>query len=67
MGAVFIEAESFARTGGWLVETQGMEVIKSAYLMAHGIGIPVADAETSVEIPQAGNWTVWALTRDWTA
>jgi hypothetical protein len=35
--------------------------------MAHGLGVPVADAETSCKIPRSGTWTVWVRTRDWTA
>ena len=35
--------------------------------MAHGMGVPVADAETEVEIPEAGRWTVWAYSRNWNA
>ena len=60
-----IEAESFRERGGWLIETQSMPTMGSAYLMAHGMGIPVADAVTETELP-AGNYTFWARTRDWT-
>ncbi|MBQ2709018.1 MAG: FAD-dependent oxidoreductase, partial [Clostridia bacterium] len=60
-----IEAESFLERGGWLIETQSMPTMGSAYLMAHGMGIPVADAVTETELP-AGNYTFWARTRDWT-
>ncbi|MGI6230577.1 MAG: FAD-dependent oxidoreductase, partial [Tractidigestivibacter sp.] len=38
---------------------------QSAYLLAHGIGEPVADATTEVEIPEAGEYRVWARTKDW--
>ncbi|MBE6930137.1 MAG: FAD-dependent oxidoreductase [Ruminococcaceae bacterium] len=67
MHELFIEAESFRSHGGWIVDGQSMETIHSAYLMAHGMGIPVADAETTFEIPADGVYHVWALTRDWTA
>ncbi|MBO5090285.1 MAG: FAD-dependent oxidoreductase [Clostridia bacterium] len=67
MNKIFIEAESFKNKGGWVVETQSFEVIHSAYLMAHGIGEPVADAVTDFEVQNGGKYTVWALTRDWTA
>lgn len=42
-------------------------LIGSRYLMAHGIGHPVADAGTEVDIPAAGRWTLWARTRNWNA
>ncbi len=63
----FIEAESFPQKGGWLIDQQSMETIHSAYLMAHGMGVPVADATTTFTVPEPGNYTLWALTRDWTA
>ena len=67
MSKIFIEAESFKDRGGWVVETQSFEVIHSAYLMAHGIGVPVRDAVTEFSVENDGKYTVWALTRDWTA
>ena len=64
---MLIEAESFEKLGGWVIETQSMPNIGSAYIMAHGMGIPVADAETVIEIKDEGVYTFWARTRDWTA
>ena len=43
-----VEAESFATKGGWVVDPQFVDVMGSPYLLAHGMGEPVADAETSV-------------------
>ena len=67
MTKMLIEAESFSHLGGWLIETQSMPIIGSAYIMAHGMGIPVEDAETELELPSSGNYTFWVRTRDWTA
>ncbi len=53
--------------GGWVVDQQSMEQIHSSYLMAHGMGVPVADATTSFEVEDTKVYHVWALTRDWTA
>ncbi len=64
---LFLEAESFTSTGGWVIDRQSIPTIHSAYLMAHGMGEPVADATTSVEIPETADYHIWALTRDWTA
>lgn len=64
---VWLEAESFATLGGWVIDQQSMAQIGSAYVMAHGMGVPVADAETVCDVPTSGNWTVWVRTRDWTA
>ena len=43
---VFIEAESFDDWGGWVNDTQFMDQMGSPYLLAHGMGKPVADAKT---------------------
>lgn len=66
MKEIFIEAESLKNKGGWVVDQQSMETIHSSYIMAHGMGIPVADA-TDIFDAEAGEYNVWALTRDWTA
>ena len=66
-GQLWLEAESFDTLGGWFVYQQSMDQMGSAYVMAHGMGVPVADAETACNIPKGGEWTVWARTRDWTA
>ena len=62
-----VECESFPTLGGWTLETQSTRFIGSSYLMAHGYGVPVADAETDVEIPASGRYAVWARTRNWNA
>ena len=67
MDCIFIEAESLNNHGGWVVDTASAESIGSAYLMAHGMGIPVDDAYGEINIPSDGEYYVWALTRDWTA
>jgi hypothetical protein len=67
MKNIFIEAESFKEKGGWVIDTASMETIHSAYLMAHGMGNPVEDAFTDFEITDNGIYSIYALTRDWTA
>lgn len=67
MASIWLEAESFDDLGGWVVDQQSMAQMGSAYVMAHGMGIPVRDAETGCVIPETGRWTVWVRTRDWTA
>lgn len=67
MNSVFIEAESFEKLGGWVVDTASMEKNHSSYVMAHGMGVPVEDAVTNFEIEKSDRYYVWALTRDWTA
>lgn len=64
---LWIEAEAFDTLGGWVIDQQSMDQMGSPYVMAHGMGVPVPDAETVCTIPESGAWTVWARTRDWTA
>jgi hypothetical protein len=63
---VFVEAESFDDKGGWVVDQQFMDQMGSPFLMAHGLGIPVADAVTSLSFPQNGTYHVFVRTRNWT-
>ncbi|MBQ9875305.1 MAG: FAD-dependent oxidoreductase [Thermoguttaceae bacterium] len=65
--ALFVEAESFANKGGWGIDTQSVERVGSPYLIAHGWGTPVADAKTTVKFPSAGEYRVFARTRNWVA
>lgn len=67
MSSLFLEAESFRSPGGWVIDPAAMQQMGSAYLMAHGAGVPVADAETEFRLPEAGSHRVWVRTRDWTA
>jgi len=64
---VLVEAESFKEHGGWKIDTQFIEIMGSPYLLAHGLGRPVADATTTVELPETGRYRVWVRTKDWVA
>lgn len=63
--SLVVEAEQFAQRGGWQIDTQFIETMGSPYLIAHGLGLPVADASTEVEIADAGDYRVWVRTMDW--
>jgi hypothetical protein len=64
---VLVEAESFADHGGWSLDTQFIREMGSPYLLAHGLGKPVADATTKVTFPSAGTYRVFVRTKDWVA
>jgi len=64
---IFIEAESFENKGGWVIDQQFMDVMGSPYLMAHGLGIPVKDATTTVDFKKPGTYYLFVRTRNWTA
>lgn len=64
---LFLEAEGFTDLGGWVVDQQSMDQMGSPYVLAHGLGRPVADAVTQVTFPSAGRYRLWVRTRDWVA
>lgn len=64
---ILIEAEDFETYGGWVLDSQFETQMGSPYLLAHGLGRPVADASTVVTVAEAGEYEVWVRTRDWAA
>ena len=62
---LLIEAEDFDSYGGWVLDSQFETQMGSPYLLAHGLGRPVADATTIFEIAEAGEYEVWVRARDW--
>ncbi|MBA4032343.1 MAG: NADH-dependent oxidoreductase [Planctomyces sp.] len=64
---LLVEAESFDDLGGWSLDTQFINEMGSPYLLAHGIGRPVADASTKIKIKEAGKYRVFVRTKDWVA
>ncbi len=63
--SIFIEAESFTDKGGWFVDPQFVEQMGSPYLLAHGMGIPVKNAQTEIEVESSGLYYVWVRTKNW--
>ncbi|SHF26183.1 FAD dependent oxidoreductase [Mariniphaga anaerophila] len=64
---IFIEAESFENRGGWVIDQQSMDQMGSPYMMAHGLGVPVENARTQIEVAEKGKYRVWVRTRNWVA
>ena len=61
MAALFIEAESFAELGGWVIDQQSIGRMGSPYVMAHGLGVPVADAVTEIRVEEDGQELAWCF------
>ncbi|MFA7003913.1 MAG: pyridine nucleotide-disulfide oxidoreductase, partial [Verrucomicrobiia bacterium] len=51
---ILVEAEGFTDRGGWTVDQQAMDVMGSPYLLAHGLGTPVADAVMKIKVAVSG-------------
>ena len=65
--SLWLETESFEEKGGWVLDQQFMDLMGSPYLMAHGLGKPVADAKTDIDIPEDGLYYVYVRTFNWTS
>ena len=60
-------ATTFAERGDWTVEQQFVLQMGSSYLLAHGIGTPLAkDAVTKVTVPCDGEYNLLVRTKNWT-
>lgn len=66
-GEILVEAESFAQKGGWKTDAQFMDLMGSTYLLAHGMGVPVDDASTTIDVTEAGTYKVYVRTYNWTS
>ncbi|GAA1209736.1 FAD-dependent oxidoreductase [Prauserella alba] len=64
-GDILVEAEEFDDFGGWTLDSQFDAEMGSPYLLAHGLGVPVADATTTVEVGVSGSYRVWVRAKDW--
>ncbi|MGQ9732404.1 MAG: FAD-dependent oxidoreductase [Candidatus Zipacnadales bacterium] len=62
---IWLEAEGFDETGGWVNDPQFVDVMGSPFLLANGVGKPVADAVTTAKVPEPGRYRLWVRCRDW--
>lgn len=61
---VDVYPQSF-EAGGWGLDAQFMDVMGSPYLIAHGLGVRVLDAQARVSFPAPGEYRVWVRTKNW--
>ncbi|NWK55586.1 FAD-dependent oxidoreductase [Verrucomicrobiaceae bacterium N1E253] len=62
---ILVDAVSFENKGGWLVDPQFIEQMGSPYLLAHGMGQPVDNANTTITAKSDGNYNLWVRTKNW--
>ena len=62
---IWQEAEGFGKTGGGSNDPQHVEIMGSPYLLATGIGTPVADAVTTISVTEPGTYMLWVRCRAW--
>lgn len=65
VSGILVEAKAFDEYGGWVLDSQFDTQMGSPYLLAHGLGRPVADASTAITVPEGGRYTVWVRAKDW--
>jgi hypothetical protein len=63
--SVLLEAEHFSNKGGWKLDTQFQDELGFSYLLAHGLGKPVENAQTFITLPEVGEYHLWVHTKDW--
>ncbi len=64
-GFIWLEAEEFLDYGTWVIDTQFVGKMGSAYLLGAGVTGCCANASTRHFIARAGKWHAWVRTRDW--
>lgn len=64
--SILLPASLFADYGGWVADSQFFDLIGSTYLLAHGLGVAVADAKTTFTAPADGEYNLYVRTRNWT-
>jgi len=62
---VWIEAECFEETGGWVNDPQFVDLMGSPYLLANGVDEPVEDAVTRINVDTDGEYQLWVRCKDW--
>ena len=64
-GTLWIDAEDFDDYGGWWMDTQFVPQMGSPFLMAAGIGTPVENAKTTINVPEPGTYRLWVRNKNW--
>ncbi len=65
--SILLCGSSFDNLGGWISDSQFMEIMGSSYLLAHGLGVPVEDASTSFYVEKEGDYHIYVRTKNWIA
>ena len=62
---LLLSTTAFDNVGGWTKDSQFVLTMGGAYLLAHGLGKPVADATTTFQVANNGRYHVYAYTFNW--
>lgn len=64
---VLVSMGNFDDYGGWCLDTQFVTTMGAPYLLAHGLGKPVDDAQTVVDFKITGRYYIKVYTYNWVA
>lgn len=67
---ILLNPASWKDLGGWTVDSQFIDQMGSSFLLAHGLGRPVADAVcrfnlSTQALKHSNTFRLWVRTRDW--
>ncbi len=65
--SLLLSAAAFPENGGWIRDSEFILEMGGVYLLAHGLGKPVKDAECSFRCIKAGEYHIYAYTYNWVA
>lgn len=65
MGNIVIRVPEIKECGGWVLDTQFIATMGTPYLLAHGLGDPVADAKTVFDVAEPGEYGIYVYTFNW--
>lgn len=65
MQKIWLDAINFENKGGFIAETQFVREMGQGYLMANGVGEPVAPASTTFTVNEDGNYRFYIRTKNW--
>lgn len=65
MQKIWIDALAFENTGGFIFDTQFVREMGQGYLLANGVGEPIAPASTRFVLNEEGKYRIHVRTKNW--
>ena len=61
-GSLLMATAAFPENGGWIRDSEFILEMGGVYLLAHGLGKPVEDAESELLCTESGEYHIYAYT-----
>ena len=62
---LMLSAAAFEHAGGWIRDSEFILTMGGVYMLAHGLGRPVEDAQSTFTCMESGEYHVYAYTFNW--